>query len=688
MNDFDRKINDVFPGLVVRKDLVKEVKGNAIVPSYVLEYLLGQYCASDDEETVKSGIENVKAILAEHYVHRNEANKVRSEINEKGQKKVIDIVSVTFNEKEGTYEASFSNLGINRVIVDPLIVKNNEKLLVHGVWCISTVSYFLEEGSKESPWHLENLKPIQLSSFNFEEFKEGRKNFTVDEWLDLIMQSIGFNPDQFSKRMKMMHLLRLIPFVERNYNLVELGPKGTGKSHIYSEFSPYGMLLSGGEVTVAKLFVNNSNGRIGLVGYWDNIAFDEFAGQGKKVDKALVDIMKNYMANKSFSRGIETLGAEASMSFVGNTKHIVPYMLKHSDLFEELPSAYHDSAFIDRIHAFIPGWEFDSIRSEMFSSGYGFIVDYMAEMFRFMRNFDFSDCYKNFFTLSDEITTRDKDGINKTFSGLMKILFPAKDASKEEIRELLEFAIEHRKRVKDQLVRIDATFEKVKFSYIDKSSAKEVQVKVLEEKMYPELYDKSAFRASLETVESSDSIVSKPIIEKTIEVPLQNKVEELPTGHVCYPEGITGVSYSKLFSDYLKDATIIDIQDPYIMKFHQIRNMAEFLEMLLKHKLPENDIQVNLVTKEDMYNAEEQFSNLMILKDNAALMGIDLNFSFDEDIHARSIIANNGWKIILDRGLDIFQNFSFNDQLSFASRLQEARKCKQFEVVYMKEDLI
>ncbi|MGN0907131.1 MAG: BREX system Lon protease-like protein BrxL, partial [Bullifex sp.] len=331
MTELDKKANEVFPGLVVRKDLVKEVRGNAIVPSYVLEYLLGQYCATDDQESVTTGIQSVKDILAAHYVHRNEANRIRAEINEKGSRKVIDKIEVAFNDRKGTYEASFANLGLSRVPVDPDTVNRNRKLLVSGIWCIASVSYTPRDEKDVSPWCIESLKPIQLSNIDFESFKEGRKAFSEDEWLNLLIHSIGFDPEQFSERSRMLLLLRLIPFCERNYNLVELGPKGTGKSHIYSEFSPHGMLLSGGEVTVAKLFVNNSNGRIGLVGFWDAIAFDEFAGREKKSDKALVDIMKNYMANKSFSRGVETLGAEASMVFVGNTSHNVPYMLKHGN---------------------------------------------------------------------------------------------------------------------------------------------------------------------------------------------------------------------------------------------------------------------------------------------------------------------------------------------------------------------
>lgn len=349
-SDLDYKINLLFGGSVVRKDLVKAVKGNAIVPSYVLEYLLGQYAASDDEATIQAGIDAVRKILADHYVHRNESELVKSTIREKGRHRIIDKVTVTLNDKQDVYQASFANLGLSGVIVEPATVKANPKLLVGGVWCICDIEYFHSDDARVVPWILGSLKPIQMSSFDYEGYLESRLGFNTEEWIDLLIQSIGFNPEMFGRRAKLLQLVRLIPFVERNYNLVELGPKGTGKSHIYSEFSPHGMLVSGGEVTAPKLFVNNANGRIGLVGYWDVVAFDEFAGKKKRTDKALVDIMKNYMANKSFSRGVETLGAEASMVFVGNTSHNVPYMLKHSDLFDELPESYHDSAYLDRLH--------------------------------------------------------------------------------------------------------------------------------------------------------------------------------------------------------------------------------------------------------------------------------------------------------------------------------------------------
>ena len=303
MKPLDQKITEQFAGLVVRKDLVKAVKGNAIVPSYVLEYLLGQYCATSDEESIQSGIETVKEILAKHYVNRSEAGLVRSQIRERKLRKVIDRIRVDLNDKEDIYQATFANLGINKVAVPASTVKKHQKLLTGGVWCIADIEYQHDEDGNSVPWILESLKPIQLSSFDFDAYLESRKKFTTDEWIDTLIQSVGFNPESFGKRSKLLQLIRLIPFCERNFNVIELGPKGTGKSHVYSEFSPHGMLISGGEVTVPKLFVENrAPYKIGLVGYWDCVAFDEFAGKNKRVDKALVDIMKNYMANKTFNR--------------------------------------------------------------------------------------------------------------------------------------------------------------------------------------------------------------------------------------------------------------------------------------------------------------------------------------------------------------------------------------------------
>jgi len=684
MTPLDQKINKHFPGLVVRKDLVKTVKGNAIVPTYVLEYLLGQYCATSDEATIQTGIETVKEILRKHYVHRNEAGLIRSNIKEKGRYKIIDKISVALNDKSDVYEAEFSNLGIKKVLVDSGTVKTHPKLLVSGVWCIADIEYEFTDDKNVSPWILSTLKPIQLSRFDFESYLEARKQLTTDEWIDLLIQSIGFNPEMFGKRSKLIQLVRLIPYCERNYNLIELGPKGTGKSHIYSEFSPHGILISGGEVTIPKLFVNNATGKIGLVGYWDCVAFDEFAGKQKRVDKALVDILKNYMANKSFSRGVETLGAEASMVFVGNTQHTVPYMLKHSDLFCELPDKFYDSAFLDRIHFYIPGWEVDIIRGEMFSSGYGFVVDYLAEILRSLRNHDYSNRYKEHFSLSSDISTRDRDGINKTFSGLMKILFPHDGATKEEVKELLRFAIEGRKRIKDQLMRIDSTYRKVRFAYID-STQQAKPVATLEEEEYPHYYHKTVGEG--EAGEIADAAQpSSPPAPFEPSAPAEHALEEK---HLTFQENQKGLSFDTLIGPYLKGASAITITDPYIRLFYQMRNFMEFLETVVKHKTPDEEVSVHLVTTKDEYKGEQQKENFEKMKESASAVGVNFTWKFDGagTIHARHIVTDHGWKISLDRGLDIFQHYEMNDAFTFANRLQQYRPCKAFEVTYIKTEM-
>ncbi|MBM1222526.1 BREX system Lon protease-like protein BrxL [Ponticoccus sp. SC2-23] len=692
MTALDDKINSQFPGLVVRKDLVKQVKGNAIVPTYVLEYLLGQYCATDDEASIESGIETVKEILRKHYVHRNEANKVQSDIKERGRYKVIDRISVVLNEKTDAYEAVFENLGIKKVAVDSVTVKENPKLLVTGIWCIADVQYEFSEDSRISPWILEHLKPIQIANYDFYAFVTAREEFTLDEWIDVLMQTIGFNPEAFGRRSKLLQLMRLIPYVERNYNIIELGPKGTGKSHIYSEFSPHGQLISGGEITVAKLFVNNSNGRIGLVGFWDVVAFDEFAGRDKTANRALVDIMKNYMANKTFSRGVQTMGAEASFAFVGNTDHNVPYMLKNSDLFEALPVQFHDSAFIDRIHAYLPGWEVDVIRGEMFTSGYGFIVDYLAEILRHLRSDDLSNRHQAFFSLSDSISTRDRDAINKTMSGLMKLLFPAGGETQEEVEELLKLAIECRKRVKDQLKRIDATYPVVEFSYMTKGGMK-TSVQTLEEIQFPAFYHKSLSDdeddgAVLEEHVQTET-TSSPSVQNTVRTATKVDTPAEPTpseDHVVVSENQKGISFDKLFGSHLRGATEIKLTDPYLRVFHQMRNLMEFIETVVKFKAPEDDVTVHILTSPDDMRMEQQVQYLEQVQLNAEAAGVRVTWEFDGTgtIHARHIITNTGWKILLDRGLDIFQRFEMNDAFNLANRIQEQRACKAFEVTYVR----
>ncbi|CAE6791964.1 BREX system Lon protease-like protein BrxL [Paraburkholderia domus] len=688
MSTLDDKINEHFAGFVVRKDLVKAVKGNAIVPTYVLEYLLGQYCATDDEASIATGIETVKDILRKHYVHRSEAGLVQSTIKERGRYKVIDQVSVALNEKTDAYEAVFENLGIKRVAIDSATVRVHPKLLVTGIWCIADVQYEFSEDSRISPWIIDTLKPIQIARVDYDGYRETRDKFTTEEWIDLLMQSIGFDPSVFGRRSKLLQLLRLIPFVERNYNLIELGPKGTGKSHIYSEFSPHGQLISGGEVTVPKLFVNNSNGRIGLVGYWDVVAFDEFAGREKTANKALVDIMKNYMANKQFSRGVNPMGAEASFAFVGNTDHNVPWMLKNTDLFEALPPQFHDSAFIDRLHAYLPGWEVDIIRGEMFASGYGFIVDYLAEILRHLRAEDFSNRPDRFFTVPVQTHIRDRAAINKTMSGLLKLIFPNGGETESEVEELLRFAIENRKRVKDQLLRIDSTFEAADFHYIASDGAKRA-VTTLEEEEFPQFYHR---RSASDVDASGDQIEITPVSAQPASTSAATGASaDAPAsvpkpGHVVFTENRKGISFDKIFGPWTDGATRIIITDPYIRKFHQARNVMELIEMLIRRKQPEDQVAVHLVTAADDGNIQEQRECLDGIAEACIGTGVDFTWAFDGTgmLHARDITTDTGWKMVLDRGLDIFQPTPRKTNgFSLGERMQEHRMIRGFYVTYV-----
>ena len=721
MNDLDRKLNDVFTGYVVRKDLVKLVKGNAAVPSYVLEYLLGQNCATDDEGQIEAGVERVRSILAKHYVQRAEAGAIRSDIKQIGQKRIIDKVSVSLNEKRDAYEASFENLGVSKVLVSSDMVKKNRRLLVSGVWCIADLAYEATEARDESPYVLQALKPIQMSRFNFEGFVERRSHFTENEWVDVLIRSIGLDPGQLGRRAKLFQLTRLVTYCERNYNLVELGPKGTGKSHVFSEFSPHGILISGGEVTPAKLFVNNSTGRIGLVGYWDCVAFDEFAGKNKKPKADIVDILKNYMANKSFSRGIEQVTAEASMAFVGNTSHDVSYMINKTDLLEDLPTVYHDPAFIDRLHAYIPGWELNIIRGDMFCSDFGFIVDYLAEALRAMRPMDYSGEVDRFFELSSNISTRDRDGVLKTCAGLMKILFPGRNETAEEAAEIVEFALELRKRVKDTLIRIDETFERVDFAYRPKGGGTWKRVATLEELDYPATYhslDKIPWEGSEIVTEdvaldvydedsATSSISDEPatnyetrggkgpqaITAPSLNAPTAssepatNQKADPKPGHLALRENQRGVSYEKLFGAYLEGAHEIEIIDPYVRTFHQCRNVMELLEVVVRHfKYDAPSIKVHLITAPDEYPDSKQEDYLERIKESMMPLGLDFTWKIDKSgtLHARHLKIDNSWDILLDRGLDIWQRFNSNDDFSIESRMPELRRVKAFEITYMK----
>ena len=672
MNSLDLKLNKYYPGKVVRKDLTKLLKGNVIVPTYVLEYLLGQYCATDDEDTIAEGVKKVRNIIAQHFVHRDEAQMIKSTIRERGSHRVIDKISVKLNDVRDVYEASFANLGLNRVVIQDSVINQHRKLLSSGVWCIVSMAYLASDERDVAPWIIESLKPIQIANIDVDEYKASRKHFTKEEWIDILMQSIGLNPAEFSQRSKLLQLSRLIPFAENNYNLIELGPKGTGKSHIYSEMSPHGILISGGEVSKAKLFVNNSTGDIGLVGYWDVVAYDEFAGKDKRADRGLVDILKNYMANKSFSRGTEVYGASASMVFVGNTNHSVPYMLRHADLFEALPRDYYDTAFLDRVHSYLPGWEIQKLRNEMFTSDYGFIVDYLAEVLKEFRKADYTQAYTQYFELSDSITTRDKTAISKTFSGFVKVIFPDGVLSEEDAKELFELAIECRKRVKEQLRRMDETFEAVDFSYVQKSTGEKKGIETLE----------IIENGSLDTVQPEKGLGNTELGEERGLASESETTTILVGGQKIIRDNQTGISYEKLFGPYLDGSVDIKVIDPYIRHPYQLRNFMEFAKLVAKNKEEGQEIKLHLVTNNNedyIENARDGFREII---DTLEPSGITFTFEFDENSHDRSIELNNGWKIVLGRGLDIFQKT--NGRYDIAEYYQEKRFCKACEITYVK----
>ncbi|UNN05189.1 BREX system Lon protease-like protein BrxL [Rhodococcus opacus] len=678
LTPLDAKANTEFPGLVVRKDLVGRVRGNAVVPGYVLEFLLAQYCATDDEATIDAGIESVRNILAQHYVHRGEAELVKSTIRDRGRHRVIDKVTVVLDDRKDIHTASFSNLGLKAVPIDDRTVKQHPKLLTGGVWCMVDVEYSAGD-SHEDRWIIAGLKPIQLGQFDADRYLAARTRFTTEEWIDLLVQSVGFDPERLSPRGKLLQLVRLIPFVERNYNLVELGPKGTGKSHVYSEFSPHGMLISGGEITVPKLFVNNSNGRIGLVGFWDVVAFDEFAGQ-KRVDKALVDIMKNYMANKTFSRGVDTLPAEASMVFIGNTSRPVPTMLAHADLFEVLPASYYDAAYLDRLHCYLPGWEVEIIRRELFTDGYGFVVDYLAEALRHLRTQDFSDAYTPGFMLSEEISTRDRDGVRKTFSGLMKLIHPQRDATTAEVEELLRFAIEGRKRVKDQILRIDRTMDAVRFGYTNSAGIWH-EVATQEELDYPHLYHRTSAPTEGEEASSAQAPPATPAATVA-------PTPKLRTGAFDIPDNAIGYSYADLFIPHLRGATRIEIIDPYIRAPHQLRNLWELLVEIIAAKPADEIVAVHVITAEEKSREDwqrAQIIGLSEMKDAVGEGGVELTCDFDPTKHDRRITTDTGWRIHLGRGLDIFQPYTSASRFDIRQRRQDRRRTKECTITYLEE---
>ena len=487
----DQKLRQYFDGRIVRKDLTKKIKEGANVPVYVLEFLLGQYCSSDDDEIIEEGVNNVKRILADNFVRPDEAQKVLSVLRERGSYTVIDKLTVHLNIKQDQYEAEFSNLGIKGIPLQPEYASRYDRLLCGGIWCIVQLDYeFIEEEKKMSPIHIRKLTPIQMPHIDLDEVKKGRSVFSKEEWITVLLRSTGMESDKFTERQKWLLLTRMLPLVENNFNCCELGPRSTGKSHLYKEISPNSVLVSGGQTTVANLFYNMSSKQVGLVGLWDCVAFDEVAGINFK-DKDGVQIMKDYMASGSFSRGKEEKAASASMVFVGNINQDVQALLKTSSLFDPFPDAMsNDTAFLDRMHAYIPGWDIPKYRPDFFTNDYGFITDYLSEFMREMRKENFGDALDKYFRLGNNLNQRDTIAVRKMVSAFVKLLYPNGEYTKEDIAEIIEVSLEMRRRVKEQLKRIGGMeFYDVNFSYIDNETFEEHYVSVPESgggKLIPE----------------------------------------------------------------------------------------------------------------------------------------------------------------------------------------------------------
>ena len=483
IEEINTKLYKYFSGKIVRKDLTKKIKEGANVPVYVLEYLLGMYCSSTNDEDIEEGLKTVKKILAENYVRPDEAEKIKSKLRENASYTVIDKVTVKLNLRENRYEAEFSNLALKGIPISNVYPSKYERLLGGGIWSIVQLEYFYDEGDKNrNPVTIRKLTPVQMPEIDFEEFKQMRENFTDEEWIDIILRSTGMEPDKFNERVKWLHLARLIPLVENNYNFCELGPRGTGKSHVYKEISPNSILVSGGQTTVANLFYNMGKGTMGLVGLWDCVAFDEVAGIKFK-DQDGVQIMKDYMASGSFARGKEEKNATAGMVFVGNINQSVDILLKTSHLFDPFPDVMgQDTAFLDRMHCYLPGWEIPKYRPEFFTDNYGFITDYYAEIMRELRKISYSDAHDKYFRLGNQLNQRDVIAVKRTVSGMIKLIYPHGKFEKKDVEKILKFSLEMRRRVKEQLKKIGGMeFYDVNFSYISNDDFNEEYVSVPEQ---------------------------------------------------------------------------------------------------------------------------------------------------------------------------------------------------------------
>ena len=690
MDALDIKLNEFYPGKVVRKDLVHDIKKAANVPSFVLEFLLAKYCATDDPDEIIAGKKAVLEVVEKNYVRPDEANKAQSMVQQKGRHKFIDRIHVKYKEREKKHWAEMENFGSNRIAINEKFYKDNEKLLEGGVWAEVTVGYN-EVDEDDYAFYIEELKPIQLSRFDFNRFLESRKNFTTEEWIDVVLRSVGINPEIINKlpkeykgrvpegkRLKLHFLARLIPLVQANYNFIELGPRGTGKSHFYSEFSPYCTLISGGKASTATLLYNNSRKKVGLVGYWDTIGFDE-VGNLKISDTDTIQIMKDYMAKGRFSRGREVI-ANASFAFVGNIDHSIEQIVRSSDhsLFITLPKSF-DFAIQDRFFYYLPGWEIPKMDPRWFASNYGLITDYFAEAFHYMlkNSSSYSNVLSTKMKLGPSVEGRDDLAIQKTTMALLKIIHPDANPTDEEFEEILEYAIEGRRRVKEQMNKMkdDDEYSRVDLSYYNSSGVEKI-IYCPESKSV--LDGTSSNTETNEPTKNTRTSPSKQGLNSNLGSVFHTdkaiSANEPIEKHLKIYYGDIGYSYEEVFKDYLIGAKSITIQDPYIRQKHQIFNLLKLAELIVKIG---DCNKIHLITSADDTEQENENKHAFEkIADSLFDNNIEFTFEFLETIHDRQIETSNGWRIIMGRGLDYFQSLAGN-YLQIGANDQSLRPCSE-----------
>lgn len=662
MDELDKKVTGIFDGKVVRKDLLHRIKKGTNVPTFVLEFLLARYCASDDEAEIQGGLEAVLETLNDNYVRPNEANIAQSKVATKGKYKFIDKVHVNYVEKDRRHWAALENFDSRKVAISEKFYRDNDRLLQGGLWCEVTIAYN-EIEEDDYAFYIEDLRPIQLSRFNFEQYREGRELCTRNEWLDIILRSVGLEPSKLTQRVKLHFVARLLPLVEPNFNFIELGPRGTGKSYFFSEFSPYSTLISGGQATKATLFYNNQRKKIGLVGFWDTVAFDEVGGIKVK-DPDTIQIMKDFMANGRFSRGVEVI-ADASMAFVGNLDLSVSQIVNSEvyDLFQPLPKEF-DLAVMDRFACYLPGWEMPKNSSEFLTSNYGFITDYLAEAFHYQlkQTNRFEEVNKRV-RLGPSVEGRDEKGIKKTVAAFLKILHPSSAPSDEEFQEYVEYAIECRRRVKEQMNKrkSDDEFAKINLSYIS-ADGRETIVYCPESKAAQATQEPA--RRDIHTDEVSVNVKGKdPVVDpaparvdavEVVNEQLENTVAvELTEQHYTIHYGATGYSYEAVIGPYLAGAKAIEIEDPYIRVSHQIQNFVRFCEAVIKTPTVRK---IRLITSyAPDTDIKEMSERLSELQQSLLELDIALELKVNEHMHDREIRIDNGWTVKIGRGLDFFQ---------------------------------